>query len=534
MMRSQQSRTAQSAHNRSAHSRRPAETGYVLALSALLMIPLLAVVGFATDVGSWYAEGIRMQRAADAASLAGVVWLPDLPKATDVALDTARENGFDSNDPEISIVVESVGTQQLRVTISDDAADLYFSSLFLDNVLIERAAVAEYVLPVPLGSPKNYIGTAGMVGPPNGPEGFWMALNGFCAPKEQGDPFATRFSGNWPNTMICPSPLGPGPNSDPFTGDSYFEVNDDYLTMPQYEYIVELPEARGQDTIISIYDAAKHDSATASPDLGGNQPLTTTFTLREPDNTPFDDSDNPIYGGCTSDGANPRTFPYGESDFDFSFFGSNRWTRFCTIPANAPAGRWILQVHNQAMEEDAFSVNNYSIFATKGTSGTVCDTRNDPQCPAVFGKNWMSIYAQANAPEAEFYLAEIEPEHAGKQMIITLFDPGEGGNYVEVRDPNGNSVPFTYQTRDGDYSGGPTTQLNVSGCVGWPQLGPGRQSRCRFNERYVEIAVDLPEDYETLYPDDHWWKIYYDFNADVTDRTTWSVRIVGDPVRLVN
>ncbi len=30
------------------------ERGYILVMMGLLMLPLMAVVGFATDVGSWY------------------------------------------------------------------------------------------------------------------------------------------------------------------------------------------------------------------------------------------------------------------------------------------------------------------------------------------------------------------------------------------------------------------------------------------------------------------------------------------------
>ena len=30
-----------------------------------------------------------------------------------------------------------------------------------------------------------------------------------------------------------------------------------------------------------------------------------------------------------------------------------------------------------------------------------------------------------------------------------------------------------------------------------------------------------------------WWQIRYTFSGTVTDRTTWSARIIGDPVHLV-
>ena len=39
----------------------------------LLLVPLMAFTGLAVDVGGWYARGAQLQRAADAAALAG--WL---------------------------------------------------------------------------------------------------------------------------------------------------------------------------------------------------------------------------------------------------------------------------------------------------------------------------------------------------------------------------------------------------------------------------------------------------------------------------
>src|SRR5690349_18516080 len=79
------------------------EKGYALVLAALMLLPLLAFAGFATDVGAWYARANRMQRAADAASLAGVVWMPDLAQARTVALATAQRNGFVNGQNDITI-----------------------------------------------------------------------------------------------------------------------------------------------------------------------------------------------------------------------------------------------------------------------------------------------------------------------------------------------------------------------------------------------------------------------------------------------
>jgi len=116
-----------------------------------------------------------------------------------------------------------------------------------------------------------------------------------------------------------------------------------------------------------------------------------------------------------------------------------------------------------------------------------------------------------------------------------LFDPGEGGNYIQILDPNGFPVNFSYRTADGA-SGltGSGTQLDVSGCnASMTQIGPNRASNCKFNERFVILTVDLPANYATAYAA-RWWKINYVFTSAVTDRSTWSVRIIGDPVHISN
>ena len=103
------------------------ERGYVLIMSALLMLPLLAFAGFAVDIGSWYMYANRMQRAADAAALAGVVWMPNDDKAEQVAKETAKANGFDDAAADIVVTVTPVGNRRLRVNITDTSVDMYFS-----------------------------------------------------------------------------------------------------------------------------------------------------------------------------------------------------------------------------------------------------------------------------------------------------------------------------------------------------------------------------------------------------------------------
>ena len=53
------------------------ERGYAMILTSLMIVPLLGFAGFAVDVGAWYSRASSLQRASDAAALAGVVLQPD-------------------------------------------------------------------------------------------------------------------------------------------------------------------------------------------------------------------------------------------------------------------------------------------------------------------------------------------------------------------------------------------------------------------------------------------------------------------------
>ena len=65
---------------------------------------------FAVDIGGWYSRGAQIQRAADAAALSGVVWMPDFPTAAAAALATAARNGFVPGGTVIDVVLRSPGS----------------------------------------------------------------------------------------------------------------------------------------------------------------------------------------------------------------------------------------------------------------------------------------------------------------------------------------------------------------------------------------------------------------------------------------
>ena len=240
------------------------EEGYVLVLTALLLLPLLAVTGLAVDLGAWYARAAAIQRAADAAALAGVVYLPDMGAATTRAEAIASANGF-TESADINVEVTQIGGSdaKLQVSITDNSAEQFFTGTFTSNVDITRSSTAEYVRPVPMGSPKNFLGTGDRLTGANR-ENYWLAISGGCSSKEQGDLVATKTDANYSSGANPPS----NPSWASCTGGNTI-TNTNY-SADGYFYAVEFPRrstARSPSSCSTRRTATDRSRATA-PTVG--------------------------------------------------------------------------------------------------------------------------------------------------------------------------------------------------------------------------------------------------------------------------
>ncbi|HYA69043.1 MAG TPA: pilus assembly protein TadG-related protein, partial [Acidimicrobiales bacterium] len=70
----------------------------------LAIFVIMGMAAFVIDLGYWYFQASRVQRAADAAALAGVTYMPgDVPDATAVARNVAQANGFSAPDDDVQV-----------------------------------------------------------------------------------------------------------------------------------------------------------------------------------------------------------------------------------------------------------------------------------------------------------------------------------------------------------------------------------------------------------------------------------------------
>lgn len=468
------------------------ESGAALMWVAGSLVALLAVSSFAIDLGWYYLNASRVQRAADAAALAGVVHLPGFVTEANTDAVIAATTNFAGSTLNPAPVAHADNRYQVfvRATIPS-----FFARIVgWNNFTVTRSATAEYVKPVRMGSPFNNFGNGN-----DASQNFWAAINGPRTGKQQGDPFAPQcLNGN-----SCSS-----------------NTNTQYRSNGYY-YAVEIPSGKTSMTV-DLYDPGYYrrtgfgvgtgDVDSLSETVAGG--VTTTYTLRSPDSTPLDPTDNPAVGGtCTQTWA-PITdtgYPSNTSN------GKDNWRAHCTV-ASPIAGIYYLQVSSSGTTGGS---NHFAIRATTVPStGAIAK---------VYGALDMSIFTNdvLGTDRAVLHLAEVPTVHAGKRLEIKLFDPGEGsGNaYMTLRTPSGATPTCDWTAWDESVTSQITSRTDVSCRIQTTVSGTAQ-----FNSRWVIINIDIPSNYSCT--TNCWWTLLMEIGTP-HDRTTWQARIVGNPVRLV-
>ncbi len=140
--------------------RRLSEAGYAAVMVAVV-VPTIGIgcAAVAVDTGMWYVEIAQVQKAADAAALAGVPYLPqDLPSARARALEVAARNGYNNTGNNTVTVGLGEKATQLRVEIRSTITNTFGTVIGVPKQTITRAATADYQGPAPMGSPCNTFG----------------------------------------------------------------------------------------------------------------------------------------------------------------------------------------------------------------------------------------------------------------------------------------------------------------------------------------------------------------------------------------
>jgi Flp pilus assembly protein TadG len=128
------------------------ERGVAAVWMAIVLFLLLGATALAIDIVHGYLQATRAQNAVDAASLGGVVFLPDEANATGNALDIAAENGF-ANDGDTTVTVTKVSDYELKVDVKRRFKTFFASVMGFDTLTVRESATAAYEPPDEVTAP---------------------------------------------------------------------------------------------------------------------------------------------------------------------------------------------------------------------------------------------------------------------------------------------------------------------------------------------------------------------------------------------
>jgi hypothetical protein len=543
----------------------------------------MGAAAMAVDLGWLLWQSIEIQHGADAAALAGVIYEPDLrTEAHTEATAAAFANGYDDVLPGTTVsVIDSVDDNtavahsgQLRVTITHQVETFFLKIFGLDDVDIARTAVAEYTAPLLLGSPESYFGDdpAREIYP-----GYFAKIEGNYKPTKYGDRFGA----------LC---LDHGSGADCKSGGTSYGFNPEArmssgwgTAAAQGGYVYGIEVAEGASGLkVEIFNGPLYSIRKSKTDPlpftgDGNffndqsnwgpstmVRATTWFMLYGPDPTPGDSTDGNELLCSISYDERLATYDIYEDNppnssayaIDFGAMGwDDSWLEFdevraagyqnildamwddmagstiadsvsvgCSSGFDRGPGTYLLRVmpqHDDSGENAGglwWRGSNFYTLRVSATTGTQ---------PSVAAVGDMLIYSARNTTQTEFFLAQVLQGHAGRDLVIELFDVG---------DVTGGSGSFSILTGTGDIpdcdwiATDTITPSNPTSGSGTCTINASNQ---KFNNELITMVVPIPDDYACT-GDGCWWKVRYDYSTGVPwDTTTWSAHIGGNPIRIV-
>ena len=498
---------------------RKEDGGFSLPFIAMMLTLLLGISAFAIDLGWFFLNGSRIQRAADSSALAGVVFLPaDVGNVNAKTVDGANANGYDigtlngngvaGGGPD-SLTWTQLADNKLQVSLTATMETFFLKVIGMDQLTMTRTATAQYVKPVPLGAPANCIGIGEGVSSSSLPahargansafdkcndytQNFWSAINGRLTALEHGDPYGPTCG------YKCSGSNG---------------AHDQY-----YYFAVDVPA--GQSWVdVFLYDAGFYDRSSFG-ETGDEDDLTDStsggtnmnYSVFAPDSTPLIPEDNSTSVTCAQ-GTNSLNINSGASSGTYR----NLWARLCRIQP-VTEGIYVLRVSNGG--SSIGGNNSYAILADSSNF-----SMSDPV--RVYSINEMSIFTNDDDGNATVYIAEVDPIHANKTLELTFFDPGEteGDGTMTIVPPPGVSGYSCSWTATNLHTG-PAGPLSGNTC----SIETADNDDSMYNGEWITMQIGIPSNYTCS--TDCFWKMNLDLVA-AHDRTTWEAKVIGNPVALV-
>jgi Flp pilus assembly protein TadG len=571
------------------------ERGAVMVIGALmfafLAMPLCAV---GVDMARWWVEAQRLQAAADAASTAGVTFMPDdFDKAKARAIEIAASNGYTAGTGTTITVSPGSKPTQLRVVIAQLVNNTFAQSFGISTSKVTRGAVADYNGPAPMGSPCNTFGNEPLGTTTRGPQDsqlpgmvpplancssnpqFWANIGGPDWPKGNGDQFMTRSCsgtdgcdagrntefdprGYYYVIRIAPGAVGKRVYLQLY--DPAFVAQGDYCETGPGGTAVDNDNWNAYTTTDAKTRYKKQASGATNSFCTGDVasttvPTVTSFGLRGTTDT-NDPRNAPPIAGCVRQypgyaaadltGPNLKN-PIAGTSKDNLAKVFHQWVTMCSfIPTQA--GEHFLQVRTNVRldtgspDGEGGYQGNMNVYNQTGDDSTVGGGGANRFAIRAYAAGVaagdisvsaferMPIYANATGANSEFNLVRVIPAAASKTLVFGFFDVGEAasGGTMQVLPPADSNM-----------------SSNISNCTGSGKVN-GTLTDCKitgisssggWNGRSQFIRVPIPNNYtcNTTTPGGCWFRIGVNFGAGnvVNDSTTWSAKIEGEPIRLI-
>jgi hypothetical protein len=304
------------------------QSGQAVVIIAFMILVLFGAIGLAVDGGIGYYYNSSAERAAGAAALSGVIFMPGqfapadaIPAgtkydATDRAVAAAKANGFDIADTADGVTVTAARVpgydNKLSVTVSR-YVPVYFMQLFgVTRYLVSRTAIATYLPPLSLGQPGTQTGSTTSQLGAGGNNYFFTRTEGWSTDRQQGDAFTPNPAGGSLGASSDVHAISRTQGSDP--------VGASLPDRGGYNYLVNLPNGG----YIEVYNAIfGPDNSPAL--IGGNGPNSESWAGTPPAGTTRNICENHIsnsaktFDQCSSGSS---YYLHEEDSMDFSSYGT--------------------------------------------------------------------------------------------------------------------------------------------------------------------------------------------------------------------
>ena len=540
------------------------KAGQMIPLFALSIFVLMGMMALVIDVSWYWSNTLRIQRAADAAALAGAVWLPgDVTSAYSTARQEATKNGYTGGGGvtvtpiQDSLAPGGTDPRQLNVTVTAPVNTFFMRIFGLPTLNATRTSKAEFVQPVPMGSPLNYYGISCLIpqhasvafpipacaaagnsngdsgvaeaggGPQLGSQGFWGVVFQRGGDARNGDAFSPleiSNGGGWVSNSNPPNPQG---NFQPQGYTYTVELpsgGNVYLFDPEFCEVGE--GGNGQFGVGDQYTGQGPTVPTGSPK--STTVVTTYWNLFNTNNTDFTVADDylAVPQKISSDGF--------QTDQSKNLLGEYVWgtparTGARDCGSDAEHNKWFTLATGLPVGKYRLQVTTTNVDTTLGSGGTVALPSQPSDIagaanrfgievtgggnPRVYGEGLMAAYNNLPAGTQLFYLAQIDMRNAGKTAVINLYDPGDvgGGAWLRIMSPDGNqyraaNLDWTSVSKAdgsaGPFGSGTCIQTNTAAHSNTPPAGCPNVNGggSQYDGHWLTITVPIPQGYGTVVP----------------------------------